>query len=488
MKIAHKACWLAAVLCAACVSPLAPALGNASADDGTAREAARSKPKDSAPAAAASSVSANADTGSEPMKYIGPGSCAATSCHGSIKPIAGSRILQNEYSTWIIKDKHSHAYQALTGDIGERMASILKLGAKAEEAPKCLACHALYATPEQRGRPFEISEGVSCENCHGPASAWLGPHTTRDWPHEKSVAAGMHDTRDVIHRTEKCLQCHLGTKEKFVDHEMIAAGHPDLFFELDSFSAVMPRHWKSPRESAPGKPVEDAAWAAVRDWSTGQAVQLRASMERLTWRARNERFDKKDVWPEYSELSCFACHHSLGPAKDSWRQERGFEGRRPGDPAWNSSRYAIFRLLAKQIDSGNAQELDRRLVEVSDEMSKLNPDRNAVVSSASAAAPLAQRIAERLATMPYDQAIVLRMLQRIPDDAENISLADERAAEQAAMAMDSLYIAYSKDAKPANAYEVRAAINELFHELENPSSYNADQFASSLRKIRVMLR
>jgi len=26
--------------------------------------------------------------------------------------IAGSRILQNEYSTWIIQDKHSRAYQA----------------------------------------------------------------------------------------------------------------------------------------------------------------------------------------------------------------------------------------------------------------------------------------------------------------------------------------------------------------------------------------
>ena len=60
----------------------------------------------------------------EPSKYIGPGSCAATSCHGSVKPVAGSRILQNEYSTWIIKDKHSRAYQALTGDVGERMARI----------------------------------------------------------------------------------------------------------------------------------------------------------------------------------------------------------------------------------------------------------------------------------------------------------------------------------------------------------------------------
>jgi hypothetical protein len=423
----------------------------------------------------------------EPSKYIGPGSCAATSCHGSVKPVAGSRILQNEYSTWIIKDKHSRAYQALTGDVGERMPRILKLGAKAEESPKCLACHALSPLPEQRGRAFEITEGVSCENCHGPASGWLGPHTTRSWPHEKSVALGMHDTRDVIHRTEKCLECHLGTKNKFVDHEMIAAGHPDLFFELDSFSAVMPRHWKTPRESEPGKPVEDAAWVGVREWSAGQAVQLRAAMERLTWRAKNERFDKKEVWPEYSELSCFACHHALGPAKDSWRQEHGYGRRRPGDPAWNGSRYAVFRLLAQQVDSANAQELEKQLSTVSAEMSKLNSDRNTVASAASAAMPVAQRLAERLATMQYDQATTLRMLQRISDDAENIALADERAAEQAAMALDSLYIAYSRDAKPANAAEVRSAINGLFQQLENPSTYNADQFASALRRIRMML-
>jgi hypothetical protein len=46
------------------------------------------------------------------------------------------------------------------------------------------------------------------------------------------------------------------------------------------------------------------------------------------------------------------------------------------------------------------------------------------------------------------------------------------------MALDSLYIAYSKDAKPANAAEVRAAINGLFLQLENPSACNADEFAS----------
>src|SRR5262252_4356 len=438
-------------------------------------------------------------------KYIGPGSCAATACHGSVKPVAESRILQNEYSTWILKDKHARAYQALTGEAGERIARILKLGMKAQESPKCLGCHALDTAPEQRGRPFDVSEGVSCENCHGPAQAWLGQHTERESPekHQRSLALGMADTRDVIHRTEKCLTCHMGTAQKFVDHEMIAAGHPDLFFELDSFSAVMPRHWKQPRESAPGKPATgpdgDPNWTGVRDWSAGQAIQLRAAMERLTWRAKGERYDrgsgsvrtdldkKRDVWPEYSELSCFACHHSLGPAKDSWRQEHGYAGRRPGEPAWNASRYIVFRVIARQVDPAAAQELDRRLAAVVDEMSKLNPDRTAVSSAAMAAAPVAQRFAERLASMNYDSAGVLRAMQGITQDAEAISLGDERTAEQAAMAVDSLYIAYCKQTNPANAAEVRAAINGLFQQLENPSAYNADRFLPALKRIGDLL-
>lgn len=473
MRIASSSNWLRAGLCLALFVTLNSAAPRATGN-GAGRRLGGGKPPRDAPG--------------EPQKYIGPGSCAATSCHGSVTPVPGSRILQNEYSTWIVKDKHSRVYQALTSDVGERIARILKLNAKAEDSPKCLTCHALYIAPDQRGRAFEISEGVSCENCHGPASAWLGPHTTRDWPHEKSLALGMHDTRNVVHRTEKCLECHLGTREKFVDHEMIAAGHPDLFFELDSFSAVMPRHWKTPRESAAGKPVEDAAWTGVRDWSVGQAVQLRAELERLTWRAKGERFDKKDVWPEYSELSCFACHHALGPAKDSWRQEHGYAGRRPGDPAWNASRYVVFRVVAKEIDAASAQELDRRLGEVSEEMSKLTPDRNAVAASATAAAPIAQHFAERFAAMQFDQAFAQRSLQQISGDAEAISLADERSAEQATMALDSFFIAYSKDAKPSNAADVRAAINELFQLLDNPSAYDADKFAAALRRLRTLLK
>ena len=230
---------------------------------------------------------------------------------------------------------------------------------------------------EQRARTFDLSDGVGCENCHGPASLWLGSHATRDWNYQKSLALGMYDTRDLIQRSERCLSCPLGTADKTVDHELIAAGHPDLYFELDSFMSVMPPHWNE---------VDKDPWVGVRSLSVGQAVQLREQLKRIV------RETSSGTWPEYSELDCFACHHSLTATKDSWRQERGDGQRRPGDPAWNSSRYAVFRLLAQQVDSANAQELEKQLSVVSGEMSKLNPNRDTVASAASAAAPFAESL------------------------------------------------------------------------------------------------
>jgi len=49
----------------------------------------------------------------------------------------------------------------------------------------------------------------------------------------------------------------------------------------------------------------------------------------------------------------------------------------------------------------------------------------------------------------------------------------ERAAEQAAMAVDSLFIAYARTEKIANPADIRAAINGLFQQLENPSNYKS---------------
>ena len=429
-------------------------------------------------AGAALSPTARAQSDQAP-RYTGPGSCASTTCHGSITPRSENRVLQNEYSTWIVKDKHSKAYSSLKGEVGERMAAILGVG-KAETAPKCLACHALDVPAAQRARTFDLSEGVSCENCHGPAAAWLGPHTERDWTHQKSLAAGMYDTRDLTKRTEKCLSCHLGNDEKSVDHEMIAAGHPDLYFELDSFSAVMPRHWKEPGE--PGEAENSDPWYDVHELSTGQAVQLKQSLLRLASRTKGK------YWPEYSELQCYACHHSLTPPQDSWRQARGYQGRRPGDPPWNPSRFTIFHELVLQSDAESAAKLDTELSRLAQLMSQLNPDRDAVASSATSSAKLVGDLSSKIGGAPNDSASTLRLLLKISGDADAISVQGEHAAAQAAMAIQSLFVAYERNEKLPHSAELRAAITALFQDLQNPSAYDPTRFAGRMRQLNALLR
>src|SRR5258708_33531508 len=63
----------------------------------------------------------------DPMKYTGPGSCAAPACHGGVQQRTETAVLQNEYSTWLLLDKHAHAFEVLRNDVGRQMGQILGL-------------------------------------------------------------------------------------------------------------------------------------------------------------------------------------------------------------------------------------------------------------------------------------------------------------------------------------------------------------------------
>jgi hypothetical protein len=387
-------------------------------------------------------------------------------------------VQQNEYSTWVVKDKHAHAFAVLTNPVATRMAKILgpdKLGSvKADTAPKCLACHALSVPEADRARTFDSTDGVSCESCHGPASNWLGPHTTKAWTHERSVATGMRDLRDPVRRAENCLTCHLGTADKAVDHEMIAAGHPDLYFELASFSAAMPRHWN---EHAADDRTKEDPFADVRMLVVGQAVQFREQLRRVIRNAQGSS------WPEFADLDCFACHHSLTSAETSWRQEQGYPGRLAGSPPWNLSRYVVL----PHIDLAGERLLLTEAEKLYAIMSAVNPDRTKAAAQARATADMADRMVQQTATMTFDQARTLKFLQSIARDDDYISRLGERAAEQATMTLQSLYLAYAPQAHPANDTQIRAALKALFQQVENPSAYNAPKFAEQMRALSQVL-
>lgn len=402
-------------------------------------------------------------------KYVGPGSCSASACHGSVTPRNTTKVLQNEYSTWVTEDSHARAYASLTGSLGRQMSAILKIG-PAEKAQRCLVCHAISVSEGHSTAALQIADGVSCESCHGAASQWIGPHIQPTAKHVDMVKLGLVDGKNLSIRSEKCLTCHLGAPGLHVDHELIAAGHPDLRFELDSYTSTEPPHW-----------VEKNAdpLFGMRAWGVGQAVQMRESMLRVA------RDAESGPWPEFSEMDCITCHHSLtGP--ESWRQKEGYAGHRPGDAPYNLSRYVAFRKLAEEVDPGTNRELQTETDKVARLITTMSPDRGAVVSAAKRAASLSDKLLGEVQNAEFDRARTQRLIKSIAGEADLISRQGERAAEQATMTVDSLYIATAKAGAP-NA-ETRAAIDALLAQVKNPSAYNAPMFAAQMKRVEMSVR
>ena len=451
-----------------------------------------------------------------PFIYTGTTPCAFSDCHGSVTPTEGSerKIDQNEYYTWLKKDRHAKAYEVLRKERSIQIIKNLKISQKAEQHTRCLNCHALNIPPEQRGKYFEIAEGVSCESCHGPSKKWLGPHRRLSGGYDVALTLGMYDTRNLRKRAEKCLSCHLGDADRSVDHAMIAAGHPDLLFELDTFSALMPPHWRTARveqaekveqeekkEQEPQK-VEER-WLGPQQWAVGLAVGLREAAKRLARRAQAPA----PAWPEFAEFDCLACHHTISvtastyytPGEEellepdmqwspSWRQARGYRGM-AGSPAWSAARYVVFRHVVSLLAPDALSQLDHDLSAVAEQMQSMTstqPDK--IVAAASSLAERVDQLIPQIQEADFSLALLSTLLKNIAADQDALATAGIRVAEQVVMALDALfrsYMAHNGNGETNTA--VQASIEQLFRTVENPLAYTPQAFTRQLQTVRDSL-
>jgi hypothetical protein len=208
---------------------------------------------------------ATARGGDSPAKFLGANSCASSGCHG------GGGAKQNQFLTWSLKDFHSQRPPAtLTTARSKQISDALEIKDSTADA-RCTSCHApLHEVPENlRGENFKVSEGVSCESCHGPAEKWLRPHTRTDYTRADRTATGMRDLQNLYVHANTCVACHQN-----VDAKILKAGHPELIFELDGQSVAEPNHWSAEKNGN-----------GAQAWLVGQAVALRE----LSWQLAQEK-------------------------------------------------------------------------------------------------------------------------------------------------------------------------------------------------------
>ncbi len=100
-----------------------------------------------------------------------------------------------------------------------------------------------------------------------------------------------------------CAACHVGDKDRDMNHDIIAAGHPALRYEFATYHAFQPKHWRD-------EAAQDASYYEPQLWLAGQIASLDAAMAQLITRSQAEH--SVSQWPELASFDCSSCHHPLG--------------------------------------------------------------------------------------------------------------------------------------------------------------------------------
>ncbi len=352
--------------------------------------------------------------------YVGTNSCAAANCHGGDG--SGPRWASS-YSDWVQRDKHARSYTVLLNERSRRMVRALGYKQPAHEAVTCLNCHAL--PPVSGGKSGHeqrlATDGVSCESCHGPASLWIARHVRSDWPQvklRKAADLSFYDTDDVRMRTRACTGCHVGGPGRDVNHDLIAAGHPRLNFEMSAYHANLPRHWNDAADLKrhAGRPEADGGTLReLKLWAVGQVETLRARAELSRWRAASTEVAP---WPELAETRCFACHHDLRDAR--WRRQTvKRSGRRPGQFPWSGWERSMIGSLLVMDSTAPGITLTAALKRVDDVTLPVVPDRDRMKTETAALAVQLDKWSKALNQHTFTVKDLDRLARRLVTESRN---------------------------------------------------------------------
>ena len=386
---------------------------------------------------------------------VGPGSCSSSNCHGSIKPLNSSNVLQNDYLTWSRYDRHARAYRTLQSADSKKIASNLEIG-DPTKAPLCLSCHAMDTrSVTQKGDKIRPEDGVSCEACHGPAERYLKSHAVTGASHSENVANGLTDLSNIDTRATLCLSCHFGTEDKTVNHNLYGAGHPRLTFELDTFGVLQPKHWVVDGDYERRK----GAYIPARVWLIGQLHHAEAALEALESPTRS----KSGNLPELSLFDCYSCHHTL--SEGQWKK-RSYGGK-PGRLKLNLPALVTVQAATRAINPPLGEDLHEQISAVHNAFGK-DSAQGAIDSLQSTLATKVGPLFERLT---IDQSTASHILASLSEFAANTQSPTFELAEQLAMGMQAT-IASS----PELAKRYDAPLKELFVTLKNAESFKPEAF------------
>jgi hypothetical protein len=279
----------------------------------------------------------------------------------------------------------------------------------------------------------------------------------------------MYPTADLRQRAQLCLSCHYGTAEKFATHRMMAAGHPRLSFEMDTFLALQPPHYRVDEDYKRRKPI----FSSAQVWSYGQLAAALREMETL----QGPRLNNGAAFPELALFNCYGCHMSSMRRTD-WSHRILEGGAEPGSVPISDGHLVMAWIIARALDPQTAPGLLRMSRSL---LAASASDRSLIVERSREVAGALKRLVDEAAVRawkPADEKQLLRTLVAVGTSGE---FRDYVGAEQAVMGIDGLLIELGL------ADRFRKRVDELYKLTQNDEAYAPEQFVASLQLLQSEL-
>jgi hypothetical protein len=249
----------------------------------------------------------------------------------------------------------------------------------------------------------------------------------------------------------------------------MAAGHPRLAFELDTFTELWRTlgrqpHFRNDAEYRERKSVPSHSYT----WAVGLISEARLRLALIA----SSHFDGIGMFPELGFYDCHACHRSMKIVQ--WRRLPRHGTAAPGMPFINDGTFVMSLALASAIQPDSSADLEaalRRLHAAGTE---------SVDSIRTAARGLDELLAQldNAVTPARISSFESRILEAVLEAGADGNYLDYASAEQAFMAVQMLAI-------ELGYRELEAALDKLADSLNDDERYRPAQFTTLLDELRT---
>lgn len=404
--------------------------------------------------------------------HNGPASCASRGCHGATQAYEnGLRVDGNEHTIWL-NGPHATSYRTLTTPKAEQIARNLGLGLPTQ-ADMCLNCHATNIPPSQQGPDFNISDGVTCEACHGGSGRWLDQHQA-GLDEGQLTSLGMFPTFDPVQRADMCLDCHFGREDNFAGHRLMGAGHPRLSFELDSYTeGETVVHHTVDQDYLERHPK---TVGGLRTWAIGQAVSTERRMSLLA----SARTGTNGFFPEFVFFDCHSCHQPMSVKRRNSVNKRG-------QPRFDDAHMQMLQIALNIIDPVLADRLAGDTAALHRSAAR---NRGALVGAAEQIESTAEQSLGAIGSRGFSGAEMRDVMRTIASRGANGQFAEFAAAEQATMAIGtSIYAMWSANEITDAEYDLmNSALAGAWAAVASDDRYSPGRFAAAMQSFNAALQ